>query len=311
MKAGNRYDRRILLGGIALLCFVLLFIGGPGPDSVRFFRYGWGLGHLICFALWAYLYLQWRARRPAWQLLGEVLVLALVLGAGTELLQAAIGREASWQDLANDLLGSLLGFAFSPAASVGFSRSVWLLRIPLLAIVCWVVIPFVKVSLDDLIAWQQFPLLAGFETPLEASRWGGNSRQYLDSQHAYRGESALRVELNARRYPGVALNDFPQDWSSYRLLRFHIFNPEESQFQFHFRIHDQLHRKNGNRYSDRYNTSLVALPGWTELEIPLAQVAESPKGRNMDLSRIAGMILFVGKLERPRTIYIDEVELVR
>lgn len=312
MAMNRKIEKQIILRGLALLCFVLLFVGGPGPDSIRIFRYGWGLGHLFSFALWTYLYLRWRSRLPVWRQALEVLLLALLLGGVTELIQAGIGREATWQDLANDLLGSLLGLVFAASVNEQISRKLlWLIRIPVLALVCWTLLPFVKISIDDLIAWQQFPLLSGFETPLEQERWGGNSRRAVEHQHVYSGASALRVELNTQRYSGLALRHFPADWSQYRLLRFRLFNPEPENFEFYFRIHDRDHAKNGYRYSDRYNTSLVALPGWSEMEISLETVARAPRGRSMDLTRIAGMNLFVVKLEQPRTIYIDAVELVQ
>jgi VanZ family protein len=311
MTMSSKKYFQFVLNGVALLCFVLMFFGGPDSESPRTFSLAWGLGHLFSFMLWTYLYLQWRGQQPLRRLAGEVLLLALLLGAGTELLQSMIGRSASWQDLANDLLGSLLALVFSPVFHARISRwLIWLIRAPLLALVLWMVSPFVKASIDDLVAWQQMPLLSGFETPLEQGRWAGNSSRRLDHQHVFSGSASLRVELNTTRYSGVSLKHFPADWSPYRQLRFRVFNPEADRFQFYFRIHDRQHEKNGNRYSDRYNTSLVAQPGWTELEIPLAKVAQAPRGRDMDLSKIAGMILFVGKLDQPRTIYIDEVELI-
>lgn len=301
-----------LLLGLAVLCLILMFVGGPGPDSSRTFSYGWGLGHLFSFALWTYLYLNWRSPQTLLRLVTEVLFLTLLLGGGTELLQAEIGREATWQDLGNDLLGSALALAFFSSIKNRLSaQGLLLVRLPVLALVCWAVSPFLKVTLDEVVAWQQFPLLSGFETPLEQGRWGGNSRRQLAYQHVFSGTASLQVELNTKRYSGVSLRNFPANWSQYRLLRFRVYNPDSDQFQFYFRIHDQAHRKTGNRYSDRYNTTLVASPGWNELEIPLAKVAQAPKGRNMDLAKIAGLTLFVGKLEQPRTIYLDAVELVR
>ncbi len=37
----------------------------------------------------------------------------------------------------------------------------------------------------------------------------------------------------------------------------------------------------------------------------------APKGRRMEMSRITRVQLFTEKLERPRTMVIDDVELVR
>ncbi|WP_303721855.1 CIA30 family protein [Malonomonas rubra] len=250
-------------------------------------------------------------QQPLWRKVGEALLLSLLLGASTELLQSLIGREGSWLDLGNDLLGSLLVLTFFGEWKAKLNkRLLWLLRGGLAFLVFWVVLPFVKVAADDLVAWQQFPLLSGFETPLEASRWGGDCIRRLDRQHVYSGSNAMQVELTTNRYSGVWLRHFPADWRGYRAVQFHIYNPQKEPFRYYFRIHDQFHRDNGQRYSDRFNATLVAQPGWNEVEIPLQEVAQAPRGRQLDLSRVAGMILFVGKLEQTQTFYLDEVRLV-
>lgn len=297
---------------LALICLALLFVGGPQAYSSRTFYHAWGLGHLLSFALWTWLYLQWRKQHPFGRSVGAALLLAVLLGAGTELLQSAIGREASWQDFAHDFLGCLLVLVFAGEWQDRLAVwQVWLLRAGVAGLVVWAVLPFFKVALDDLVAQQQFPLLAGFETGLEASRWGGDCVRRLDRQYVYSGSASLRVDLTTNRYSGVGLRHFPGDWSGYRALRFHVYNPRVEPFPYYFRVHDQAHRDNDERYTDRYNAALIAQPGWNEVEIPLGKVAQAPRGRTLDLTRIAGMILFVDKLERPQTIYLDEVQLVR
>ena len=93
-------------------------------------------------------------------------------------------------------------------------------------------------------------------------------------------------------------------------MRLHLYNPEPEPLELHFRIHDQLHRLHGNAYSDRFSTSFTLASGWTKIEIPLERVVAAPRSRPMQLTRIAGLGLFVGKLERPRSFNIDEVLLV-
>ena len=107
-----RSNRTYILVPLALLSAVLLFVGGPDSDSLRSFRYVWGAGHLFCFALWAYLYVIWRSDQSFKRQLLEVVILAFLLGGLTELIQSGIGREATWQDLGNDLIGGLLGVVF-------------------------------------------------------------------------------------------------------------------------------------------------------------------------------------------------------
>lgn len=293
---------------IAVLCSVFLFVGGPGYDSLRSFRYLWGAGHLFCFALWVYLYVAVRERVARPRIMSEALLLVLLVGGLTELIQASIGREATWQDLGNDLVGGLVGFFFFSAAKKNWSRlSLKLIQLPILVLVFWSVFPSVKVIVDDLVSWSQFPLLSGFETPLEATRWSGSAKRNLSHQVYFTGRASLRVGLNTQRYSGIGLKDFPRDWEGYSAVSLQVFNPDSEAFQLHLRIHDHAHN---NVYSDRYNTSFDIRPGWNQLQVSLADVFEAPKDRQFDLTRVAGLGVFVGKLKRPRIIYLDDVRLI-
>lgn len=303
-----RQQQHIFLLPIALVCAVLLFVGGPEFDSLRSYRYGWGSGHLLSFALWTYLYSRWKDDRSFWKLVAEVLLLTVFVGGLTELLQSAIGREGTWLDLGNDIIGSLVGLFFLTATRR--SLPFFLLRglqVPVLILVVWSLLPTGRVIVDDLIARQQFPLLSGFETSLEVSRWRGSAKRLVNTDIAFLGEASLQIQLSTQRYSGLGLKDFPRDWSNYRFVVLQVFNPETEPLQLHFRIHDHFHT---NRYSDRYNHSFKLLSGWNELLIDLDDVLNAPKGRKSDLSRVAGMGVFVGKLDRPRTIYLDEVRLL-
>jgi VanZ family protein len=304
--------KRLFFMLLALLCLLLLFVGGPGPYASRSLKYGWDLGHVFCFALWTWLYLQGQRPSGLWFQLLKVLGLTLLIGGSIELLQAAVGREGSWYDLYKDLIGGMLAlFFFAPGRRQWVPEILRTFQLLTLAVLLWSALPIMKVSIDEVIAWQQFPLLSGFETPWEADRWGGNSRKQKTTDRVHAGEAALKIELNTDRYSGTFLRHFPNDWSGYAQLRLQVFNPDPEPLTVYFRIHDQLHRLSHNAYSDRFHTTLTLNPGWTQLDIPLATVAAAPKERHMEMTRIAGMGLFVDKLERPRTIYIDSVELTK
>jgi hypothetical protein len=291
---------------------VLLFVGLPDLDFPRSYFYFWDVGHLLCFALWTYLYSIWRPSANYWRQVLLVLALAFLLGGATELIQAGLGRTASWSDLGKDLLGSMLAMAFLvPGRKHIASRQLKLGQVLLIVTLIWSLFPLARVVTDELIARQQFPLLSGFEISSEAARWGGGSRQTLDHEIAYSGASSLRIDLSTQRYSGVGLKHFPANWSDYRLLRLYLFNPESEPLELHLRIHDRLHRSHNNAYSDRFNTSFTLSSGWTKIEIPLSRVLAAPRSRSMEMRRIAGLGLFVGKLERPRSFNIDEVLLVR
>jgi hypothetical protein len=300
---------------LALVAATLLFVGGPDNYTLRSFRYLWGAGHLFCFALWSYLYVRFRSRQSFFRQIGEVLVLTFVLGGITELIQAQIGREAAWLDLGNDLIGGSLGVVFfAESRKTLMTWKLKLLQGPVLLLFLWTLLPTAKVIIDDCIAFRQFPLLSGFETPLEIGRWSGSAKRSRDHQIAFSGTSSLRISLTTQRYSGIGLKDFPWDWSAYGSVRLRVFNPDQDPLMLHFRIHDQYHssHKNShkNSYSDRFNSSFKLKSGWNTLQVSLDKVAHAPKGRLLDLTKIGGMGVFVGKLPEPRTIYVDDVMLI-
>lgn len=297
---------------LALLCLLLLFVGaGPGPESARSLKELWDLGHLFCFALWTWLLLTWKRRVSFWRQLVLAMLASFVVGGAIELAQSQIGREASWGDLQLDLIGSLAAVAFLSPARLQLKRS---FRLGLMGAVggllVWALLPFGRLVTDELIAWQQFPLLSGFETPLEIDRWRGNSHRSLTRDPVFSGDGALRVDFNTDRYSGIFLRYFPADWTGYRWLSLWLYNPEPNDLRLYFRIHDQLHRLHDNAYRDRFNTSYDFPPGWTQLKVPLAQVAAAPRERSMRMDRIAAMGLFVSRLEQSKTIFLDQVELL-
>ena len=92
-------------------------------------------------------------------------------------------------------------------------------------------------------------------------------------------------------------------------MKISIYNPDTNPLQIIFRIHDLQHIDGYEEYEDRYNRSFLLISGWNKIEIDLAEVEKSPSSRNMDMSRIRGVGLFVVSLPAPRILYLDEVRL--
>ncbi|MCF6180265.1 MAG: hypothetical protein L3J63_12885 [Geopsychrobacter sp.] len=299
---------------LAILCFGLMFVDDSGPERSRSITEMFNLGHVFCFALWTFLFVRWRRKLGFWSQLIQVAALALVLGGLTELIQAQLpvsyGREASWDDLLRDLLGSLLVVLFYAPGRRQIQRFVLRgLQLLVLSLAIWSLLPLGRVVADEMVARNQFPQLAGFETSSEVNRWEGNSQFRISQDFFYSGHASLQVALNTDQYSGLSLRYFPVNWSAYHVLRLRVYNPDLEILSLNLRIHDQLHRLSGNAYSDRYNSHFDLKQGWTLLEIPLTQVYNAPQTRRMEMSRIAALGLFVIKLKHPRTLFIDDVEL--
>ncbi|PLY02344.1 MAG: hypothetical protein C0622_05685 [Desulfuromonas sp.] len=292
---------------LALLGAVLLFVGGPDLYSLRSFRSLWEVGHLFCFALWVYLYARWRAEASFPRILLEVIVLTFLVGGVTELIQGMIGRNASWQDLGNDYVGSLVGVLFfAPARKKLFRPWLLLLQLPLLAFVCWTLFPVAGIAIDEALLWARFPQLSGFESRLEAGRWIGSTRRSVSHDVHFAGDASLKVELTTQIYSGFRLRGAPPDWRGYHSVAFQIFNPDPQPLTLYFRIVD---RAFNFKHVDSYNDSFELEPGWNGIEVALADVEKGPRGRLLDLSQVFEMLFYVKKLDSPRIIYLDEVRL--
>jgi len=298
---------------LSAVFLVLLFVGGPWSFSVRWGQAVWNLGHIPCFALWTWLLLSLRpglAARPFWRQSIEVLGLAFLAGVIIELLQLATGRSMKANDVALDLLGSLLVLAFfSPTRRTAPRRLLRSVQTIAVALLVLALVPLALDIADEIRAHRQFPLLSGFETRYEIDRWKGDTLYYLDRSVAPDGGCSLEVLLTTEEYSGVSLRHFPGDWRSYRILRFSVRNGRDGPLRLCCRIHDEEHFRRGGTYEDRFTTGFILDPGWNEIVIPLDDVARAPSGRTMAMDRIEALMIFSVSLPEPVLIHIDDVRL--
>lgn len=305
----------LVFGVLSLVGLVFLFFGGTGARSLRSFERLWDLGHVLLFFCGA----QWALRAGLWaEARGRavrVLAWAVALGALTELLQGFTGGDAQWGDLARDVVGAASGLAFfSPSSPSSVSprprgAGGW----EVAAAVCLFLsfVPLVRALWDEHSADRDFPILSDLEGWGERERWEGNADLSLSGRVHRSGLRALRVKLGTEEYSGAFLVRFPGDWRGYSRLRFSVFNPDRDTLALECRLHDEAHDRRGRRYDDRFNARIVARPGWTDFDIPLAGVARAPKSREFDLGRVKGFGVFSARLPSPRSIFLDAVRLER
>lgn len=223
--------------------------------------------------------------------LAAAFALTVAVGALVELIQPLIGRGAEVEDLLNDAFGAIAGLAL--VVFISTRR-----RLALLAAVAALVPPFWPVA-DASIAYalraQSFPtLLGGNPWPdryFIHDRGVETSRTALPPQWQIDGDpGSLLVRVTGTRWPGVTHREPSRDWRGYSRLMIDITNPGDRPLALTLRVHDRAH---DNRASDRFNRNLLLGPSQRQvIAMPLDEIEQAPAARRMDLSRIAGIILF-------------------
>ncbi len=293
-----------------LLCiiFPLFFYGGPAYDSPRLLDEIWNLGHFFYFGLFALLlddYLELQNHSYFFRVCANIGVL-LFVGTAIELIQLGmVDRIFSLGDVFRDVSGGCVVLCWRMSSAV----SRWQLRIlTILAIglVLLNLLPLSVVAFDEYSAYRDFPLLSGFESRLELDRWGGDIELAQDSFVARQGNYAAKIALTTKQYSGVSLHYFPGDWSEWNKLVFSVYNPGPL-LELHFRVHDNQHTGDKQQYDNRFNGSTVLQSGWNEVIIPMSDIANGPRDRQMDLTKIRGFGLFVIRQSENRTLYLDNV----
>jgi hypothetical protein len=229
-----------------------------------------------------------------------VVLLMLVLAVTTELVQGLLGRDAELDDVVSDVVGSLgatgvwtllqLRTSTEPAARAGRLVA---------ALVCiatfgyWIQ-PMVTCAAAYWHRAAQFPVLAQFHSQRDFYflHSGGSKSRIVATPgtDGDAGDTALEVDLDHGRWPGITLFEPAPDWRPYRTLAIDLGNPGSRALLLHVRVNDRTHN---DEFDDRFNDSISLPPGTrTTFRIPLEKIASSPHGRRMDMGRVATLILF-------------------
>ena len=306
---------RLTLALSSGVLLVLMLFGGPGAFAVRSLRHAWDLGHIVAFAVFCALLLsRWRnlSQKPFWTQTGILFLFGLVAGGMIEIAQGMMGGDPSGGDLGRDLIGCLVASAFFSeqrfAVEKPMRRGVQAVAVGL---VMAAALPMVRAFYDEVIARLRFPVLADFESPFEIGRWSGNARLSIDRTVFFAGQTSLKVDLNTDRYSGATLKYFQGDWKGYDRLSFAVFNPEAEPLKISCKITDHAHDVSGYRYDNRFNRSYEITAGWHRIEVPIADIENAPRQRKMDLTQVTQLSIFASGLKHARTIYLDDLRLVK
>lgn len=301
---------RISLIVIISLLTSLFFISGPNEHSYRSLKAVWNLGHIIYYALLALLISPFLLKRNLKQSITILILLAitLVLGIFIEVLQNGLNRTPDIGDIYRNMLGATVAILFF-LPNIDFILKTGLITLRGIAIFL-VMLQFVPVGLaliDEQQARVDFPVLSDLQTPLQISRWSGNTINEVVNTTDRPGNSALSVTLSTSKYSGVGLKYFRKQWEPYSWFQFSVYNPSIETLKLTCRIHDKTHN---NQYLDRFNRSFLIIHGWNFIKINLKDIREAPENREMDLNKIQFVGIFATRLPQPRNILIDDLKLL-
>jgi len=218
--------------------------------------------------------------------------LSVAIGGLIELIQPTFNRGSESLDLMTDALGTFTGLAAMAAYEL---RRPWLL----LPAICAAVLVFWPVG-EAAIAYRLratgFPTLLGHDA--QAERYFIHSYGIeIDTTRlpsAWRRDDdpqSLRIRIRGGSFPRLTLIEPQPDWRGYSRLMLDVTNPEDRPLMLTLRVHDRDH--DNVRAADRFNRKItLAASERRVLSFPLAEIAASPAGRGMDMSRIASVILF-------------------
>ncbi|MCH8529657.1 MAG: VanZ family protein [Saccharospirillum sp.] len=297
------------------LCLILLvmapffFIGGLDWTASPLERALWNSGHgffFFCFALTILLTDRWQG----WQAWLVITMAVAVVGVSIEVVQSKVGRVFDWHDVLLNLTGAWLALVLWPRARW---RPVPLWSVLVVSVVLLggrEALHLSRLAVDEWRLQTQLPLVFDQSRPDNLRYWQGNIG-WTDEQEG-RYAQPLRLDLTHRRlYTGVFISRLPRDWRGYDQLQFRLYNPEPEDWYMTLRINDRAHDQGESDFNNRYNVRLPLTPGWNEFTLPLADVKQAPRDREMDLNRIQRLGLFATGLESPRFVLLDDLRLSR
>src|SRR5262245_27594636 len=155
----------------------------------------------------------------------------------------------------------------------------------------------------------QTTVLEDFESAASLARWRGQVA--LSGDHPGHGRQSLKATL----FPQDAISDsLPKDWRGHDRLLFEIFNPDLAPVLVGVRIFDELaddaaaETRSESFLADR---KLLLIPGMNHIEVKLEGLEVSSASRKLALDRVRRFAISARGLNRPLTIYLDNLRLVR
>jgi VanZ family protein len=308
---------------VVFVVFATTFVDLPG--NTKLIRELQNTGHTFAFGILAFVLLKVLRGFDSFENLNGkyqyifIFVICLFAGILIELFQLYVHRDADVFDVARDVAGIIAFLGANTLADknlitykkttgkklkiIGVTVSVVVLILALL--------PLARLTIIYIQRYQSFPVLADFKS--------GWINEFLTPNHSdlkivnapddWMGktrEMVARIILYPAQYPGLEFYEPQPDWTGYTNLNFKIFSRHSVPISLILRIHDIKHN---NQYTDRFNRTISIKPGETTVRIPLTEIKSAPERREMEMSQIDGLIVFVAQLDKTVKFYLGNIWL--
>jgi VanZ family protein len=297
----------------ALVLPILAVVAGL-PSHPRIFAVLNNAAHVPVFGALAVVIFQLvsrhsrRSRRFAY---ASAFLTAVFVGGVVEIVQPAFGRGSDLRDVWTDALGACAGLAI---VAISESRRRYIPGTILAVVLAAAAWPVLETALAYRERSRQAPALLELSTPFDlVLLWTHGfeaSMSELPSPWRKPGDPlSMKLRITRDAWRVLALTEPIPDWRAYGRLLVDLTNPETQPHRLTLRVHDRTHN---NEHHDRFNRS-IDVPAETRMliEIPLADVASAPSSRRMNLSQVAGVMIFASSQPElgDRCFYVTRIWL--
>jgi hypothetical protein len=253
--------------------------------------------------------------RPPVQQYALAFAVAAFFGGATELAQVPSGRDASWMDLCNDLLGAAALLALYAAFDRGAgqrhaaARTIYFIAGAL--VLAYAASPLASTAVAYAHRANSFPAVADFTQGVGegfiSTRFTSIDIEPIPEPWASDSQRALRIDFYPGAWPGIDFTEPPPNWQGYRTLQVEVINPTSVELAFTIRIDDRQH--NG-READRFVRTFEVAPATrTTFAIPVKDIELAPRGRTFDLTQVRRIIMFRSKSSSAKRMYLVGMRL--
>ena len=290
---------------------VLLFVGGPDYESHRIVTNIWDYGHVILFFGLSSIYLNINPFKQdeVHQKFLTIVILSLIIGLSIEIIQVFVERNFDVFDVLNDLYGALIGYfvnRYQTLIANPTKKGLALLFATIFTLLS--LSSIIKVTFDEYLMRQEFPVLADFESPFELTRWDTHLTKITKSKiQVKNNQYSMKAIFFPGEYSDITLQHFVRNWAKYKTLSFNLYSSTKRMIEL--KIYDEAHISNNYSYNDRFNREIILHKGWNNIEISLSDIINSPKNRKIDITQIKSFSLFLNDVKQPVTLYFDNLKL--